>query len=94
MTEEGLVHDLGALKRGEIYHKDDFLVRVRAWYKAEIGRLTHLDKVHEVSLYFQAWATVEANVNTLGMETRQRGQTTGRGEAARRDRDTGNKHRR
>lgn len=64
MTEEGLKHDLGALKRGEIYHKDDFLVRVRAWYKAEIGRLTHLDKVHEASLPFQAWARVRANVNT------------------------------
>lgn len=58
MTEEGLKHDLGALKRGEIYHKDDFLVRVRAWYKAEIGRLTHLDKVHEVSLYLGSWTIV------------------------------------
>ncbi|KAK1836752.1 hypothetical protein QBC39DRAFT_377713 [Podospora conica] len=47
ITEEGLKHDLGALKRGEIYLKDDFLVRARAWYKAEIGRLTHREKVHE-----------------------------------------------
>lgn len=60
MTEEGLKHDLGALKRGEIYHKDDFLVRVRAWYKAEIGRLTHLDKVHKVSLCLDAWTTVKS----------------------------------
>ena len=48
MTEEGLKHDMMALRKGDTYRKDDFLVRARAWYTAEIDRLAHLEKVHEV----------------------------------------------
>ncbi|KAK1754237.1 hypothetical protein QBC47DRAFT_429895 [Echria macrotheca] len=45
MTEEGLKHDLAALRKGEIYRKADFFARARAWYKAEVDRLTHLERV-------------------------------------------------
>ena len=51
MTEEGLKHDMMALRKGDIYRKDDFVVRARAWYTAEIDRLAHLEKVHEVCSY-------------------------------------------
>ena len=51
MTEEGLKHDMMALRKGDIYRKDDFVVRARAWYTAEIDRLAHLEKVHEVCPY-------------------------------------------
>ncbi|KAK0707680.1 hypothetical protein B0H67DRAFT_556338 [Lasiosphaeris hirsuta] len=47
LTEEGLIHDLRALHKGAIYTRDEFLKRARAWYKAEIDRLLHLDKVRE-----------------------------------------------
>ncbi|KAK5662307.1 hypothetical protein OQA88_8213 [Cercophora sp. LCS_1] len=45
LTEEGLKHDLSALKKGDIYQRSDFLFRARAWYKAEIDRQTHLERV-------------------------------------------------
>jgi hypothetical protein len=48
-AEEALKHDLAALKRGEIYDRDDFYRRAKAWYKAEIDRLLHLEHVIEVS---------------------------------------------
>lgn len=48
-TEDALKHDLAALKRGEVYERDDFYRRAKAWYKAEIDRLLHLEKVKEVS---------------------------------------------
>jgi hypothetical protein len=51
ITEEGLLHDLGALKRGAVYRREDFLVRARAWYKAEIDRLFHLERVQEVFVF-------------------------------------------
>ncbi|AEO64438.1 uncharacterized protein THITE_158356 [Thermothielavioides terrestris NRRL 8126] len=44
-TEETLKHDIAALKRGEIYERDDFFLRAKAWYKAEIDRLLHLETV-------------------------------------------------
>ena len=49
-TEEALRHDLAALKRGEIYGRDEFYKRAKAWYKAEIDRLLHLKQVNEVSI--------------------------------------------
>ncbi|KAH8885399.1 hypothetical protein GQ53DRAFT_845424 [Thozetella sp. PMI_491] len=39
--EADLIHDLGALKRGEVYSQDDFYHRVRTWYRAEVSRLYH-----------------------------------------------------
>ena len=49
-TEEALIHDLAALKRGEVYDRDEFYRRAKAWYKAEIDRLLHLEQViQEVS---------------------------------------------
>ena len=50
LTEEGLKHDLGALRRGEVYGRMDFLRRAKAWYKAEIDRLSHLERVQYVSV--------------------------------------------
>lgn len=47
-TEDALKHDLAALKKGEIYEADEFYKRAKAWYKAEIDRLLHLEKVTEV----------------------------------------------
>ncbi|SPQ26711.1 0bbc4d6a-1134-4cab-9f75-326520e0370e [Thermothielavioides terrestris] len=44
-TEETLKHDIAALKRGEIYERNDFFLRAKAWYKAEIDRLIHLETV-------------------------------------------------
>jgi hypothetical protein len=49
-SEDALKHDLAALKRGEVYERDDFYRRAKAWYKAEIDRLLHLEKVKMVSL--------------------------------------------
>lgn len=49
-TEEALRHDLAALKRGEVYGRDEFYKRAKAWYKAEIDRLLHLKQVEEVSM--------------------------------------------
>ncbi len=49
-TEEALRHDLAALKRGEIYGRDEFYKRAKAWYKAEIDRLLHLKQREEVSV--------------------------------------------
>jgi hypothetical protein len=48
-TEEALKHDLAALKTGEVYERDDFYRRAKAWYKAEIDRLLHLERVKKVS---------------------------------------------
>lgn len=48
-TEDALHHDLTALKKGEIYSEDEFYMRAKAWYKAEIDRLLHLEKVKQVS---------------------------------------------
>ncbi len=39
--EGSLIHDLRSLRRGEVYTHDDFNIRVRAWYKAEVSRLDH-----------------------------------------------------
>ena len=49
-AEEALRHDLAALKRGEVYGRDEFYKRAKAWYKAEIDRLLHLKQVDEVSM--------------------------------------------
>lgn len=49
-TEEALIHDLGALKRGAIHDSDEFYKRAKAWYKAEIDRLLHLEKTNEVGI--------------------------------------------
>ncbi|GAB1316149.1 hypothetical protein MFIFM68171_06359 [Madurella fahalii] len=46
-TEDALKHDLAALKRGAVYEKNEFYNRAKAWYKAEIDRLLHLEKVKE-----------------------------------------------
>ncbi|KAK1782393.1 hypothetical protein QBC45DRAFT_448497 [Copromyces sp. CBS 386.78] len=41
-SEEALIHDLGALKRGAVYKDDkDFYKRVKSWYKAEVDRCMH-----------------------------------------------------
>lgn len=48
-TEVALKHDLAALKRGAVYERNEFYKRAKAWYKAEIDRLLHLEKVKEVS---------------------------------------------
>ncbi|KAK3682288.1 hypothetical protein B0T22DRAFT_484362 [Podospora appendiculata] len=44
-VEDALKHDLGALKRGELYTKSEFYKRARAWYKAEIDRRIHREIV-------------------------------------------------
>jgi hypothetical protein len=49
-TEDALIHDLAALKRGAIYDSDEFYKRAKAWYKAEIDRLLHLERVTEVGV--------------------------------------------
>ncbi|KAK0671917.1 hypothetical protein QBC41DRAFT_383887 [Cercophora samala] len=36
--EDDVKHDLLALRRGEIYERDEFYKRAKAWYKAEIDR--------------------------------------------------------
>ncbi|KAH6842648.1 hypothetical protein B0I37DRAFT_417818 [Chaetomium sp. MPI-CAGE-AT-0009] len=46
-TEDALEHDLAALKRGEVYDRDDFFKRAKAWYKAEIDRILHLESVQQ-----------------------------------------------
>ena len=48
-TEDALKHDLLALRKGEVYGEDDFYVRAKAWYKAEIDRLEHKRRVGEVN---------------------------------------------
>lgn len=50
-SEDALKHDLAALKRGDIYGWDEFYKRAKAWYKGEVDRLLHLEKVKEVSLH-------------------------------------------
>lgn len=49
-TENALKHDLTALKRGEIYERDEFYKRAKAWYKGEVDRLLHLEKIQKVSI--------------------------------------------
>lgn len=51
-SEEALIHDLRALKRGAVYNDEkNFYKRVKAWYKAEVDRLMHRKQVEsEVSL--------------------------------------------
>ncbi|KAK4034844.1 hypothetical protein C8A01DRAFT_18410, partial [Parachaetomium inaequale] len=46
-TEDALEHDLAALQRGAVYGRDEFFKRAKAWYKAEIDRLLHLERVRE-----------------------------------------------
>ncbi|KAH6617716.1 hypothetical protein B0J18DRAFT_435405 [Chaetomium sp. MPI-SDFR-AT-0129] len=46
-TEDGLEHDLEALRRNHLYRRSDFVKRAKAWYKAEIDRLLHLVRVEE-----------------------------------------------
>ncbi|KAK3292377.1 uncharacterized protein B0H64DRAFT_308081, partial [Chaetomium fimeti] len=46
-TEDALEHDLAALKKGEVYDRDEFFKRARAWYKAEIDRILHLETVQQ-----------------------------------------------
>ena len=48
-TEDALEHHLSALKRGDVYDRDEFFKRAKTWYKAEIDRLLHLGRVREVS---------------------------------------------
>lgn len=48
-TVDTLKHDIAALKQGEIYERDEFYLRAKAWYKAEIDRLLHLEAVRQVS---------------------------------------------
>lgn len=43
-------HDLLALKKGEVYSRDEFYNRVKAWYKAEIDRVLLLED-HKRVLY-------------------------------------------
>lgn len=50
-TEDALKHDLAALRRGDIYEWDDFYKRAKVWYKSEIDRLLHLEKVKQVSIH-------------------------------------------
>lgn len=70
--EEGLVHDLNALKRGKIYTRDDFLERARSWYKAEIDRLTHLERVQEDATELEkAEALAEAENRTVATRTEE-----------------------
>ncbi|KAK3948296.1 hypothetical protein QBC32DRAFT_381701 [Pseudoneurospora amorphoporcata] len=41
-SEEALIHDLGALKRGAVCKDEmDFYKRVKSWYKAEVDRCMH-----------------------------------------------------
>jgi hypothetical protein len=49
-TEDALIHDLAALERGALYDSDEFYKRAKAWYKAEIDRLLHLEKAKEVGI--------------------------------------------
>ncbi|KAM7203591.1 hypothetical protein V8F20_003886, partial [Naviculisporaceae sp. PSN 640] len=46
-TEQALKHDLGALKRGKVYTKQEFYRRARAWYKADIDRILHWHRVYK-----------------------------------------------
>ncbi|KAK3401808.1 hypothetical protein B0T20DRAFT_346073 [Sordaria brevicollis] len=47
-SEEALIHDLAALKRGAVYHGEaEFFKRVKAWYKAEVDRLMHRKQVDD-----------------------------------------------
>ncbi|KAK4234886.1 hypothetical protein C8A03DRAFT_46856 [Achaetomium macrosporum] len=46
-TEHALKYDLAALKKGEVYNRDEFYRRAKTWYKAEIDRLLHLEKVEK-----------------------------------------------
>ncbi|KAK4199290.1 hypothetical protein QBC40DRAFT_349581 [Triangularia verruculosa] len=46
-TEDDLKHDAGALKKGEIYGRDEFYKRAKAWYKAELDRLIYLRALEE-----------------------------------------------
>lgn len=48
-TELALKHDMAALQKGVVYEKADFYKRAKAWYKAEIDRLLHRQRVREVS---------------------------------------------
>ncbi|KAK0702931.1 hypothetical protein B0T21DRAFT_299653 [Apiosordaria backusii] len=47
-TEDALKHDLSALKKGEIYNCNEFYKRAKAWYKAEIDRMLHLQHLEQV----------------------------------------------
>ncbi|KAK3381926.1 hypothetical protein B0H63DRAFT_546669 [Podospora didyma] len=46
-TEPALKHDLNALQKGKVYSADEFYTRAKAWYKAEIDRLLHREKVKQ-----------------------------------------------
>jgi hypothetical protein len=48
-AEDALKHDLAALKGGDVYDRDEFYGRAKAWYKAEIDLLLHAQLVAEVS---------------------------------------------
>jgi hypothetical protein len=58
-SEDALKHDLAALKREDIYEWDEFYKRAKSWYKGEVDRLLHLEKVKEVSLHLNTTTGME-----------------------------------
>ncbi|KAK3303177.1 uncharacterized protein B0T15DRAFT_576585 [Chaetomium strumarium] len=46
-TEDALKYDLAALKKGEVYSREEFYRRAKTWYKAEIDRLLHLKRIEK-----------------------------------------------
>ncbi|KAK4176398.1 hypothetical protein QBC36DRAFT_301138 [Triangularia setosa] len=50
-TEDALKHDAGALKKGEIYDRNEFYKRVKAWFKAEIDRKLYLQNLEKSQFY-------------------------------------------
>ncbi|KAJ4303866.1 hypothetical protein N0V88_001463 [Collariella sp. IMI 366227] len=54
VTEDALHHGLSTLKIRETYDEDEFYTRAKAWYKAEIDGLLHLEKVKQVSRQLEA----------------------------------------
>lgn len=74
-TEEALKHDLAALKRGQIYERDEFYRRAKAWYKAEIDRLLHLEQVREASMSIPTAVVREKSLDPNPL--RPKGEVTG-----------------
>ncbi|KAK3906074.1 hypothetical protein C8A05DRAFT_30076 [Staphylotrichum tortipilum] len=54
LMEGALRLDAAALKRGEVYIRDDFHERARAWYKSEIDRLLRIKLVREAPFIHHA----------------------------------------
>ncbi|KAK4187398.1 hypothetical protein QBC35DRAFT_498703 [Podospora australis] len=55
-TEDALKQDLHALRKGEVYERNEFYKRAKSWYKAEIDRLLHLEKIKEETEYQQPYS--------------------------------------